>query len=505
MLTFTAEGGAKKLKRIRFNRSLFSADSAKQVGGCSREEQQQQLGQLGPWEQRALLINLRGRMPAAEEAECGPRVLLESSLARHPACLYCPAYRLLQWYEVNKHRLAQPTGTPRVAAAAAAELRPSQRAYTPPVQQQQQQEQAVPAAAASAAGAQGQRLQQPGAVAAAAGAAGEEHSLLHFRQTSRNLSFDARELASFHERLQHLAAQQQQQPGQAGKQQGQGSLQGSPGLPPQPHRPSRLSQLSRPATAASDGTSSLPDSPFASSGGLQRQQFKQQQQGEAAGSPGAADEAVPPAVCGEASGPSRGWQSAQSSPMGGSPQQQPSSRQASGQLGELAAIRSAAAVAAGDSGASSPIRAPGGSRSSSPLSKQRGLAVGSGNLIKQASSPRSELGKAAAAQQQLFTPRAPLDRQPSSLSAAAAAAEGGTPGSAGGSEAGRSGATGGGSSQQGTPTAPAAAGAASATTPGSSAGSGRPGSSSSGFSGTIGRLRRSLTGGGSSSSAGKKK
>ena len=33
LLSFAAEGGAKKLRRIRFSRSLFSADSAKQVGG----------------------------------------------------------------------------------------------------------------------------------------------------------------------------------------------------------------------------------------------------------------------------------------------------------------------------------------------------------------------------------------------------------------------------------------------------------------------------------------
>lgn len=32
-LTFTTEGGAKKLRRIRFNRSLFSATSAKEVRG----------------------------------------------------------------------------------------------------------------------------------------------------------------------------------------------------------------------------------------------------------------------------------------------------------------------------------------------------------------------------------------------------------------------------------------------------------------------------------------
>ena len=32
-LTFAAEGGAKKLRRIRFSRSLFTADSAKQVWG----------------------------------------------------------------------------------------------------------------------------------------------------------------------------------------------------------------------------------------------------------------------------------------------------------------------------------------------------------------------------------------------------------------------------------------------------------------------------------------
>ena len=32
LLSFAAEGGARKLRRIRFSRSLFSADSAKQVG-----------------------------------------------------------------------------------------------------------------------------------------------------------------------------------------------------------------------------------------------------------------------------------------------------------------------------------------------------------------------------------------------------------------------------------------------------------------------------------------
>ncbi len=157
-----------------------------------------------------------------------------------------------QWYEANKHRLAQAAGTPHAGTApslgaatdvssSAAGSQPGtplaaagseQRAVQPQAGEQPEQqagEQQQPAGPTS-----GQPAGKPssGKLAAALppGAAG----LLHYRQSSRNLSFDARELAAFHERLSAQAA----------------SEAGQVAAVQQHSRPSRLSAVGKPAAAA---------------------------------------------------------------------------------------------------------------------------------------------------------------------------------------------------------------------------------------------------------------
>ncbi|KAL4854190.1 PH [Chlorella vulgaris] len=482
-LTFTTEGGAKKLRRIRFNRSLFSATSAK------------------------------------------------------------------EWYEANKHQLSQTTGTPRVAGSAAAA--PSTRvaaslgstaigasqpvtpvsASQPPQQEQQQQaQQRREQQQQDEQQQQAQQLQEQAGQAApmAARAKAEVEAqavagLLHYRQTSRNLSFDARELATFNERLLQALAQQQ---GPLPQQQGQQPLGGggSASLPlpqQQPQRPpSRLSRLPRPAAAsgvaAPETGGSVLGSPLsadvlaaaagAGAGASLRATAvtpvrQQVQAGEEdlcnsggtsggggfasadAGTPAAASP-LPPALGGEAS---REWKSAHSSPFpGDSPF--PTSRAAAAATAAAAdPIAVSAARSDSGSGSSSPIRAGGGtgsggggggggSRTSSPLSKTRSAA--SASLTRQLSGAKSDLAAK-------FTPRVAAEQQAGQVAAAAAAAARSQQQEEGGSETARS------------------AGSASQATPSPEAAAKRPSSSPSGggggFSGKLSRIRRSLTGGGSTS------
>lgn len=256
------------------------------------------------------------------------------------------------WYEANKHRLA-PNGTP--CAGAAAESAPRSQAGTPAAAATAQQQQQQQAAEGS--------MHVPGAAAAAPG--GAVQSSLHYRQTSRNLSFDARELATFHERL--LAAREQQQ---------QPPAHSPPGLPLGPQRPSRLS---RAAAGAGGSSASLPDSPFAAVGAARAQQE------ESFLTPRSGLEEAH-----DAAGGSGGFRSAQSTPAS-SPQRQPQSRQAS-----------PGPASAAESGGSSPIRASRSSGSPSTLSKQPSV-------------PRGAELKAAVAQP-LFTPRPALDKQPAGSS-----------------------------------------------------------------------------------------
>lgn len=382
----------------------------------------------------------------------------------------------VQWYEANKHLLAQPTSTPRPAALNGGPLLPASSGSLGSASQPgtpvslpggQQASQAPPAAQAPAHAPQ----QRDGGDAAGGAGAG----LLHFRQTSRNLSFDARELATFHERLQALASQQ-----------GGGAAGAGPsGLPPQ-HRPSRLSQVSSkpvpaageaPAVAARAADGAEPSIPAPSPLYASPPPPGGQQQAEAAGP---AEAAAPAGIEGEASRP---FLSAQSSPQSqplpadGSLTGTPRSAVEPAELArgdEQAALRSAANLASHslglDSCASSPIRASVGSRGSSPLSKQR--SVPSMGLAKQPSGVQAEASKGPAAQAALlFNPRV-SDR------AAGSGAE------RSGSEHTRSG-----SSTQGSP--PGSGGPAAAAA--------RPASASPG--GALSRLRRSLTG----SSGGSKK
>ncbi|KAL4459113.1 hypothetical protein ABPG75_013978 [Micractinium tetrahymenae] len=441
-LTFTSEGGVTKLKRIRFSRSLFSADSAK------------------------------------------------------------------QWYEANKHLLAQPSSTPRLAALNGGGLLPTSSGSLGSSSQPgtphslpaagQQAPQAPPAAQAPANAPQ----QREGGGAGVSASAAVQAGLLHYRQTSRNLSFDARELATFHERLQSLASQHAQQQGGAPA---HAAGAASSGLPPM-HRPSRLSQMSckppplTPAAEAGAGAAAgtagaaepsvpVPKSPFAAPGLQSCRQGQQQQQPLAAEPAGPAEsaeptEGAPAGVEGEASRP---FLSAQSSPQSqplpadgsltATPRSaaEPAGRDELAAGAELAPVQSASNLASHslglDSCASSPIRASGGSRGSSPLSKQRSVA--SGGLAKQLSSPQSEPGKGAAGQQALlFNPRV-ADKAAGGASLAERSSSGHSRSS---------------SSMQGSLTE---ADSLAAT-------SGRPSSASPG--GALSRLRRSLTG-----SAGSKK
>ena len=97
----------------------------------------------------------------------------KNSAALARSLLMPPASCLMQWYDEHKSCLAQPSTPPAAplghlqGAAAAATTTP----FAPAEQQQRQQQHAVAS------------------------------SLLHYRQSSRNLSFDARELAAFHRRL----------------------------------------------------------------------------------------------------------------------------------------------------------------------------------------------------------------------------------------------------------------------------------------------------------------
>lgn len=116
LLTFSAEGTTKKLRRIRFSRSVFTTDSAKQVGGRAADRDD----------------------PPALQPEGQPLLF---RLA--PLCL--------QWYDANKHRLAQPSSLPS-----------------------------------------GDGMTTP---------ADEEGKLLR-SHSGRNFSFDTRDLVAFHERLQ---------------------------------------------------------------------------------------------------------------------------------------------------------------------------------------------------------------------------------------------------------------------------------------------------------------
>lgn len=230
LLSFAAEGGARKLRRIRFSRSLFSADSAKQVG-CAA------VGWFAP---RHVNFGAQQRLLCCVPLLCAATGSYECLCTQRPKTLYLPAP---QWYEANKHRL-QATGTPHAGAAA-----PSLGAATDVSSSQAGSQPGTPLAAAAGeqpaaqqqAGEQQQQHQQAGsdmqstsegccsrpgtAVPAAAG-------LLHYRQSSRNLSFDARELAAFHERLAAQAA-------------GEGVPR--PGVH---SRPSRLSAVGKPGAGA---------------------------------------------------------------------------------------------------------------------------------------------------------------------------------------------------------------------------------------------------------------
>lgn len=362
----------------------------------------------------------------------------------------------MQWYEVNKHRLAQPTGTPRVAGGAP----------TPP----------APAAAAAAAdgtgtaggsrpgtplalpagppppvqgpeegrGQKGQAANGAAHLAASEAEAQAVAGLLHYRQTSRNLSFDARELAAFNERLQQALAppSQQQHAGQGG-----GGGGAAAGLP-LPHRPA--SRLSKPPlaglAAGSEAAGSGQASPFAAAATPRRQE-----PGEAAGGAAAASPLLSPSpgLGGEAS---REWKSAHSSPFTAD-SSHAASREASVTPGEQGGIRRGSYSA---SGGSSPIRA--GSRSGSPLSKHHSVA--SSSLAKQLSSSVSELAK--------YTPRAVAAGDPQPQQA-----------------------TGAGVSER------SASGGSQATASPDAASDGKR--SPSGFSAKMSRIRRSLTGGGGGS------
>ena len=254
------------------------------------------------------------------------------------------------WYEANKHRLA-PNGTP--CASGTAGSAPQSQPSTP-----------------GAAAAVAQQAAAEGGAQAPSAAAGVQSSL-HYRQTSRNLSFDARELAAFHERL--LAAREQQQ-------QQQQPAHSPPGLPLGPQRPSRLS---RAAAGPGGGSASLPDSPFAAAASGQAQQ----QQQDAFVTPRSGLEEGQDAAHAAAGDGSAVFRSAQSTPATALT----SSRQA---------FVGPASVA--ESGGSSPIRASRSSGSPSTLSKQ--LSVPRGAELK------------ATAGQQLFTPRAAVDKQPTGSS-----------------------------------------------------------------------------------------
>lgn len=327
-----------------------------------------------------------------------------------------PSPCLVQWYEVNKHMLAQPTGTPRLAALNGGGLQPagsgslgSSQPGTPRSPRAGQQASQAPPAAQAPGNAPEQR-EGGGAARGAAASLPDvaQAGLLHYRQTSRNLSFDARELAAFHERLQALAAQQAAQQG--------GAAAGPPpsGLPPQ-HRLSRLSQMSikapRPVPAAGapagpEPEIPVPTSPFAAASFPEFPSERQRQGLAAAAEPAGPAEPAPAGVEGEASRP---FLSAQSSPQSQPvPADSPTTatpRSAAEPAG-LAASAELAPVQAGthlashslglDSCASSPIRASGGSRGSSPRSKQR--SVPSIGLTKQPSGAHAETGKGPAAQ-----------------------------------------------------------------------------------------------------------
>ena len=156
----------------------------------------------------------------------------------------------MQWYEANKHRLAQATDTPPAGTAPslgpATDVSSSLAGSQPStplaaatdehgsLQQQAAEQQQAASEQQQEAGSSG----QPAAASKASGgrpgtANPAVAGLLHYRQSSRNLSFDARELAAFHERFAAQAASEAGQP-PAG----------------QHARPSRLSAVGKPAAAA---------------------------------------------------------------------------------------------------------------------------------------------------------------------------------------------------------------------------------------------------------------
>lgn len=118
---------------------------------------------------------------------------------------------------------SQP-GSPLAAAAAG-----DQGAMQPQAGEQQQQQVGEQQRPAGTSGQQAGKASSGKLGAAMPAAAG----LLHYRQSSRNLSFDARELAAFHERLSAQAASEAGQPAAV-----------------QHSRPSRLSAVGKPAAAA---------------------------------------------------------------------------------------------------------------------------------------------------------------------------------------------------------------------------------------------------------------
>eukprot|EP00887_Chlorella_sp_A99_P006935 scaffold2.g6935.t1 len=340
-LTFTAEaeGGGRRLKRIRFSRTRFDKEAAS------------------------------------------------------------------QWYELNKGRLgAQPTGALRAGSAQL--VTPARVALAP-----------APAAAAAAPPAGEARGacaggERGGAPPPHAGGVEQLLANLHHRQTSRNLSFDARDLADFHERL--MAAQAAE--GGGGGARLPPSRLARPGsrFAPPREAPERGAEQQREGTGSSNGDAS----------GSPNSQGFATARGEPEGGEAAAQQPAPSPA------PPAGWHSATSLSSPGSPAS-PVGGEPSGD-------------APGSSGATSPIRASmgggggGGGRAPSPAKASTAGASGAlgkqgGGVLRSPKGPEGSQGHAAAGavarrsgeaarRADQFSPRFPAQRASSAPPLAAAGA-----------------------------------------------------------------------------------